>query len=164
LRRQRRGKSVLVKCIAGIHEPDGGEIRWQGDRVRIRNPRDSAALGIEVVISGSRPLRTSRRRPEHVFGAASDCATACSTRTVMERAATQNLADLHVTTVRSVRLPIATLSGGQRQSVAVAKAGDVELEASDPGRAGLRHSASRRRGRYWNWCRGDWPIRGSPCS
>jgi len=43
------GKSVLIKCIAGIHEPDAGEIFWEGRRVRIRAPREAAALGIEVV-------------------------------------------------------------------------------------------------------------------
>src|SRR6185312_16392694 len=43
------GKSVLVKTIAGIHEADSGEIFWEGKPVHIRNPRDSAALGIEVV-------------------------------------------------------------------------------------------------------------------
>ena len=43
------GKSVLIKCIAGIHEPDGGEIVWEGRLVRIRDPRDASALGIEVV-------------------------------------------------------------------------------------------------------------------
>ena len=43
------GKSVLIKCIAGIHEPDAGEIFWEGRHVRIRDPREAAALGIEVV-------------------------------------------------------------------------------------------------------------------
>jgi len=43
------GKSVLIKCMAGIHEPDAGEIIWEGEPVRIRSPREAAALGIEVV-------------------------------------------------------------------------------------------------------------------
>ena len=43
------GKSVLIKCIAGIHSPDAGEIQWEGEPVRIRTPRDAAALGIETV-------------------------------------------------------------------------------------------------------------------
>ena len=43
------GKSVLIKCIAGIHHPDGGQIYWEGKPVRIRTPRDAAALGIETV-------------------------------------------------------------------------------------------------------------------
>ena len=43
------GKSVMIKCIAGIHAPDRGEILWQGKPVRIRTPREAAALGIETV-------------------------------------------------------------------------------------------------------------------
>ena len=43
------GKSVLIKCIAGIHTPDTGEILWEGKPARIRTPRDAAALGIETV-------------------------------------------------------------------------------------------------------------------
>src|SRR4051812_49844835 len=43
------GKSVLIKCIAGIHTPDQGEILWEGGRVHIRTPRDASALGIETV-------------------------------------------------------------------------------------------------------------------
>src|ERR1700692_2312549 len=43
------GKSVLTKCIAGIHEPDEGEMLWEGRQVHIRTPKDSASLGIETV-------------------------------------------------------------------------------------------------------------------
>src|SRR5436309_9642222 len=43
------GKSVLIKCIAGIHAPDSGEILWDNEVVRIQTPRDAAALGIETV-------------------------------------------------------------------------------------------------------------------
>ena len=43
------GKSVLIKCIAGIHQPDSGEILWEGKRVHLRTPRDASALGIETV-------------------------------------------------------------------------------------------------------------------
>ena len=43
------GKSVLIKCIAGIHTPDAGEILWEGKPVHIRTPRDASALGIETV-------------------------------------------------------------------------------------------------------------------
>jgi len=115
------GKSVLVKCIAGIHEPDGGEIRWQGDAVRIRNPRDSAALGIEVVYQDL-ALCDNLDVVQNMFLGRERLRYGLLDEDGMERAATNTLADLHVTTVRSVRLPIATLSGGQRQSVAVAKA------------------------------------------
>ena len=43
------GKSVTIKCIAGIHPPDRGQILWQGKPVRIRSPREAAGLGIETV-------------------------------------------------------------------------------------------------------------------
>ena len=43
------GKSVMIKCIAGIHAPESGEILWDGSPVRIRTPREAAALGIETV-------------------------------------------------------------------------------------------------------------------
>src|SRR5213593_3655639 len=43
------GKTVLIKCIAGIHSPDQGEIFWEGDAVRLSTPRDAAARGIETV-------------------------------------------------------------------------------------------------------------------
>src|SRR5437867_9161517 len=43
------GKSVLIKCIAGIHTPDAGQIFWEGQPVHIRTPRAAAALGIETV-------------------------------------------------------------------------------------------------------------------
>ena len=59
----------------------------------------------------------------------------------MEMAARKILADLHVTTVRSIRQPVASLSGGQRQSVAVAKAVHVDGQARDHGRA---HRGARR--------------------
>src|SRR5690348_10406387 len=43
------GKSVLTKCIAGIHQPDHGQIFWEGKPVHVRSPRDAAQLGIETV-------------------------------------------------------------------------------------------------------------------
>src|SRR6186997_2048746 len=43
------GKSVTIKCIAGIHPPDRGQILWEGEQVRIRTPREAAGLGIETV-------------------------------------------------------------------------------------------------------------------
>src|ERR1700712_4289334 len=42
------GKSVLIKCIAGIHQPDSGQILWEGRPVHLRSPREASALGIET--------------------------------------------------------------------------------------------------------------------
>jgi ABC-type sugar transport system ATPase subunit len=115
------GKSVLIKCIAGIHTPDSGEILWEGKRVRIRTPRDAAALGIETVhqdlalcdnLDIVQNMFLGREKVRHLMLAEDD----------MERAAGETLTGLAVTTVRSVRQLVASLSGGQRQSVAIAKA------------------------------------------
>ena len=115
------GKSVTVKIISGIFQPDGGEIVWRGKPVHIHSPRDASELGIATVyqdlalcdnldIVQNMFLGREKRR----FGALDEAP--------METAARQTLADLRVTTVRSIRQPVGSLSGGQRQSVAVARA------------------------------------------
>ncbi|KZM75635.1 ATP-binding cassette domain-containing protein [Nocardia terpenica] len=114
------GKSTLVKCIAGIHPADSGEIRFRGAQVHLRGPKDAAALGIEVVyqdlaladnldIVQNMFLGRERGRPWFMDEAA------------MEDAARRTLASLSVRTVKSVRTPVSSLSGGQRQTVAIAK-------------------------------------------
>jgi D-xylose transport system permease protein len=115
------GKTVLIKCIAGIHEPDAGEIFWEGRPVHIRNPRDSAELGIEVVYQDL-ALCDNLDIVQNMFLGREQLRNGLLDEDDMERAAAKTLADLHVTTVRSIRQPVASLSGGQRQSVAVAKA------------------------------------------
>ncbi|HVI35545.1 MAG TPA: ATP-binding cassette domain-containing protein, partial [Gaiellales bacterium] len=116
------GKSVTIKTIAGIHGPDAGQIYWEGRPVRIRTPREAAALGIETVFQDLalcdnldivQNLFLGRERTNH--GITLD-------EEAMEQSAAETLASLAVTTVRSIRQPVASLSGGQRQSVAIAKA------------------------------------------
>ena len=116
------GKSVLTKTIAGIHQADQGTMYWGGREVHIRSPRDSAALGIETVYQDLaladnldivQNMFLGRERLNYGMTLNEDS---------MERAAAETLAGLRVTTVRSIRQPVATLSGGQRQAVAVAKA------------------------------------------
>jgi len=115
------GKSTLVKCIGGIHPVDSGEIRYNGAPVTIGSPREAAALGIEIVyqdlalcdnldIVGNMFLGRESKR-----GAVLDDEQ-------MEQMAQRTLTSLSVRTVRSVRQPVASLSGGQRQTVAIAKA------------------------------------------
>ncbi|WP_127903863.1 ATP-binding cassette domain-containing protein [Solirhodobacter olei] len=115
------GKSVLIKCIAGIYEADGGEILWNGQPVRIRGPRDAAALGIEVVYQDL-ALCDNLDVVQNMFLGRERIAGGLLDEDAMEHAAAETLAGLQVTTLRSIRQPVSSLSGGQRQSIAVAKA------------------------------------------
>ena len=115
------GKSVTLKTIAGIHPPDGGQIYWKGQPVHIRSPRDSAALGIETVYQDL-ALCNNLDIVQNMFLGREKTKGIFLDENVMETAASQTLASLSVTTVRSVRQVVASLSGGQRQAVAVAKA------------------------------------------
>src|ERR1035437_2883200 len=115
------GKSVLIKCIAGIYEPDRGQIYWEGRPVRIRNARDASGLGIETVYQDL-ALADNLDIVQNMFLGREGLRRRLLDENEMERAAAETLAGLRVTSVRSVRQPVGSLSGGQRQSVAVAKA------------------------------------------
>lgn len=115
------GKSVLTKCIAGIHAPDDGEMLWEGHPVHIRTPKDAANLGIETVYQDL-ALADNLDIVQNMFLGRERVRGPFLDEDDMERAAAKTLSGLHVTTVRSIRQPVATLSGGQRQAVAVAKA------------------------------------------
>jgi ABC-type sugar transport system ATPase subunit len=115
------GKSVLIKCISGIHSPDGGEISWAGRPVHIRTPRDAAALGIETVYQDL-ALCDNLDIVQNMFLGRERIRGVALDEEDMETAARETLTSLAVTTVRSIRQPVASLSGGQRQSVAIAKA------------------------------------------
>jgi ABC-type sugar transport system ATPase subunit len=115
------GKSVLIKCISGIYAPDHGQILFEGRPVTLKSPRYAAALGIETVhqdlalcdnLDIVQNMFLGRERTRH-FALDEES---------MEKAAGETLGSLRVTTVRSIRQPVASLSGGQRQSVAIAKA------------------------------------------
>lgn len=115
------GKSVLIKCIAGIYEPDEGQIFWEGRQVRIRNARDASALGIETVYQDL-ALADNLDIVQNMFLGRERLRHRLLDENDMERAAADTLAALRVTTVRSIRQPVGSLSGGQRQSVALCKA------------------------------------------
>ena len=115
------GKSVTIKIIAGIHPADGGQILWRGHPVSIRTPKDSAALGIATVYQDL-ALCDNLDIVQNMFLGREPTKLAVLDEAPMELAARKTLADLHVTTVRSIRQPVSSLSGGQRQSVAVARA------------------------------------------
>jgi len=115
------GKSVLIKCIAGIHQPDHGQVYWDGEPVHIRTPRDASHLGIETVYQDL-ALADNLDIVQNMFLGRETVRRGLLDEDSMERAASETLSSLRVTTVRSIRQPVASLSGGQRQSVAVAKA------------------------------------------
>jgi ABC-type sugar transport system ATPase subunit len=115
------GKSVLIKCIAGIHTPSAGEIWWDGEQVEISSPRDAAALGIETVYQDL-ALCDNLDIVENMFLGRERTKRFVLDEGSMEHSALDTLKSLAVTSVRSIRQPVASLSGGQRQSVAIAKA------------------------------------------
>ena len=115
------GKSVLTRTIAGVHQPDHGQIYFEGRPVHIRNTRDAAALGIETVYQDL-ALADNLDIVQNMFLGREPLRHGLLDEDSMEKQAAQTLSTLRVTTVRSIRQPVASLSGGQRQSVAVAKA------------------------------------------
>jgi ABC-type sugar transport system ATPase subunit len=115
------GKSVTIKCITGIYQPDRVEVTWEGERVHIRNAHDAASLGIETVYQDL-ALADNLDIVQNMFLGRETLRRRLLDEDSMEKAAAKTLAGLRVTTVRSIRQPVGSLSGGQRQSVAVAKA------------------------------------------
>jgi D-xylose transport system ATP-binding protein len=113
------GKSTLVKVIAGVHEADSGRIEFDGREVSITSPHDSQALGVATVhqdlalcdnLDVVANLWLGRERTR---GPAMD-------EIEMERESWSLLRQLSAK-VPSVRVPVASLSGGQRQTVAIAR-------------------------------------------
>jgi D-xylose transport system ATP-binding protein len=116
------GKSTLIKCVAGIYSIDDGQIFFDGQPVTIHGPKDAAKLGIEVVyqdlalcdnLDVVQNMYLGREVHDPIFRLR---------EAPMEQKTAETLKSLSVTTIKSVRQPVATLSGGQRQSVAVARA------------------------------------------
>jgi D-xylose transport system ATP-binding protein len=116
------GKSTLIKCVAGIYRIDGGEILYDGNPVNIHGPREAADLGIEIVYQDL-ALADNLDVVQNMFLGREELEGLRTLDEVkMEARALDTLKSLSVTTIRSVRQTVAGLSGGQRQSVAVAKA------------------------------------------
>jgi D-xylose transport system permease protein len=114
------GKSVLIKCIAGIYAPDEGQLYWEGEPVRLHAPHEAAALGIETVYQDL-ALCDNLDIVQNMFLGRERTRRFILDEESMETAASETLRSLAVTSVRSIRQPVASLSGGQRQSVAIAK-------------------------------------------
>lgn len=116
------GKSTLIKGIAGIYPFNEGQVLFQGKRVNIHGPRDASDLGIEIVYQDLALADNLDVVANMFLGRERTRAPFRLDEAAMELAAIDTLRSLAVTTLRSVRQPVAELSGGQRQSVAVAKA------------------------------------------
>jgi D-xylose transport system ATP-binding protein len=116
------GKSTLIKCIAGIHAIDTGEVFFEGQPVHITGPKEAARLGIEVVYQDLALCDNLDVVQNMFLGREAHDVLQRLREPVMEQKTAETLKSLAVTTIRSIRQPVATLSGGQRQSVAVARA------------------------------------------
>ena len=116
------GKSTLIKTVAGIHTADHGEIYFDGKPVHIHGPKDSAKLGIEVVYQDLALADNLDVVQNMYLGRELHDWLYRLKEPAMEQSTAETLKSLAVTTIRSIRQPVASLSGGQRQSVAVAKA------------------------------------------
>ena len=116
------GKSTLIKCIAGIHPSDSGEVLFDGEVVNIHGPKEAASLGIEVVYQDLALCDNLDVVQNMYLGREVHDRLQRLKEPIMEAKTVEVMKGLSVTTIRSVRQTVATLSGGQRQSVAVARA------------------------------------------
>jgi len=116
------GKSTLIKCVAGIYSIDDGEVLFEGRPVRIHGPKDAAKLGFEVVYQDLALCDNLDVVQNMYLGREAHDPLLRLQEAPMEQRTIETLDSLSVTTIRSVRQPVATLSGGQRQSIAVARA------------------------------------------
>jgi fructose transport system ATP-binding protein len=122
------GKSSMIKALCGAVIPDSGEIRLAGEVINFRSPIDAREAGIETVYQNlalspalsiadnmflGREIR-SRRAPGQWFRALD--------RGAMQKFAREKLNELGLMTIQNINQPVETLSGGQRQGVAVARA------------------------------------------
>jgi D-xylose transport system ATP-binding protein len=113
------GKSTLIKVITGIHQADAGEIIFVGRPVTIRGPRDAARLGISTVYQDL-ALADNLDVVNNLFLGREETIGPVLNEELMEKRSLEVLKDLSVT-LPDVRTAVASLSGGQRQSVAVAR-------------------------------------------
>jgi D-xylose transport system ATP-binding protein len=116
------GKSTLIKSVAGIHPFDSGEVLFDGTPVTIHSPKEASRLGIEIVYQDLALCDNLDVVQNMFLGRERHDVVRRLKETEMEQRASDTLKTLSVTTIRSTRQTVATLSGGQRQSVAVARA------------------------------------------
>jgi D-xylose transport system ATP-binding protein len=115
------GKSTLVKCVGGIYPTDSGEYLFDGQPMHVHSPREAAGLGVEIVYQDL-ALCDNLDIVQNMFLGRERTSGIVLDEPSMEQMAAQTLERLSVRTVKSVRQQVASLSGGQRQTVAIAKA------------------------------------------
>jgi D-xylose transport system ATP-binding protein len=115
------GKSTLIKGVAGIHAFDSGSYTFEGNEIHIHSPKEANALGIEVVYQDL-ALCDNLDVVHNMFLGRELQRTGLLDEATMESKANETLAGLSVRTLKSVRTHVASLSGGQRQTVAIARA------------------------------------------
>ena len=115
------GKTTLIRCLSGAHPADSGQILIDGLPVSITNPRDAKALGIETIyqtlalaenIDASANVFLGRELTSR-FGDLDDAAMESATRKVMGRLNPN---------FKNFKMPVVSLSGGQRQAIAIGRA------------------------------------------
>ena len=115
------GKSTLIKCIAGIYQAEEGEFIFEGNKVEVTGPRDATALGIEIVYQDL-ALCDNLDIVHNMFLGREVKKGVVLNESNMESLARKTLDGLSVRTVKSIRQNVSSLSGGQRQTVAIARA------------------------------------------
>jgi D-xylose transport system ATP-binding protein len=114
------GKSTLIKGLAGVQPYDSGEVKFEGEDASLDTPREAAALGIEVVYQDL-ALCENLDIVQNMFLGREETTGGTLNEAEMEFAAAKALQSLSVKTVKSVRQTVSSLSGGQRQTVAIAR-------------------------------------------
>ncbi len=115
------GKSTLIKGLAGVQPYDEGSVRFDGQEVALHTPRAASALGIEVVYQDL-ALSDNLDIVQNMFLGREETKWGTFDEGLMEKEASDTLRSLSVRTVKSVRQKVSSLSGGQRQTVAIARA------------------------------------------
>lgn len=115
------GKSTLIKAIAGIYAPTSGEIYWEGRKVTLHTPRDAENLGIATVYQDL-ALCDNLDIVQNMYLGHEESRRLTLDEIKMELNTKRVLSELSVSTVQSVRQLVGSLSGGQRQAIAVARA------------------------------------------
>ncbi len=118
------GKSTLIKAIAGVQPPDEGEAQFEGRRVNLQTPQAATGLGIATVYQDLALCENLDVVANLFLGQEeTDAVPGVNVldETAMEQRSLELLDSLGVTTLRSVRTEVASLSGGQRQAVAIAR-------------------------------------------